>query len=260
MVAAARILVVEDEDHLAEGICANLEAEGYLPVVQTTGPAALAYLADNAVDLVVLDVMLPGRDGFDVCRTLRRTDAHTPVLFLTARASAEERVLGLRLGGDDYLGKPFHLAEFLGRVAALLRRRQLQNPATPAATAADPANDVLTLAGSRIDFRSFQLTSPDGRSEEVPARELAILRLLWRRQGEVVSRDDILDQVWGHDVYPSSRTVDNFIVRLRRRLEPDPALPRYLHTIRGVGYRLSVTEQAADALTPLEPTHEDDLA
>lgn len=242
MNAPAHILVVEDEDHLAEGICANLNAEGHTVVVQRNGTDALSYLAGNSVDLVVLDVMLPGKDGFDVCRTLRRTDTHTPILFLTARASAEERVLGLRLGGDDYLGKPFHLAEFLQRVAALLRRSR-RAPPVPA------PEEVLELGGCRVDFRSFELTTAAGRTEEVPARELAILRLLWRRAGEVVSREDILDNVWGHDVYPSSRTVDNFIVRLRRRLEPDPAAPRYVHTIRGVGYRL-VLEPVADDAPP----------
>lgn len=236
---AARILVVEDEAHLALGIVANLTAEGHEVVVRDNGVDALAYLGAQRVDLVVLDVMLPGKDGYEVCRTLRRTDAHTPVLFLTARASAEERVHGLQLGGDDYLGKPFHLAEFLQRVAALLRRSRR----APAAMA--PVEEVLEVGGCRVDFRSFELTTPDGRTEEVPARELAILRLLWRRAGEVVSREDILDQVWGHDVYPSSRTVDNFIVRLRRRIEPDPVLPRFVHTIRGVGYRLVL--DAADA-------------
>lgn len=236
MTAAAHILVVEDEDHLALGISANLTAEGHEVVVRRNGIDALAYLAERAVDLVVLDVMLPGKDGFDVCRTLRRTDAETPILFLTARASAEERVLGLQLGGDDYLGKPFHLAELLERVAALLRRsRRLASRAG--------AEDVLEVGGCRVDFRAFSWRDPNGRTEEVPARELAILRLLWRRVGEVVSREDILDEVWGHDVYPSSRTVDNFIVRLRRRLEPDPTEPRYVHTIRGVGYRLVLDDE-----------------
>lgn len=239
--APKRILVVEDEVHLAEGLCANLQAEGYAPSLVADGLQAVAELRARPVDLVVLDVMLPGQNGLDVCRRLRTYDWRTPVLFLSAKGSAEERVEGLNAGADDYLAKPFHLEEFLGRIKALLRRANTRQAAPSAAR-----EPWLQLGACRVDFARHQLTTATGGVVDVPARELAILRLLWGRAGEVVSRDEILDQVWGHDVYPSSRTVDNFIVRLRRWLEPDPAEPRYLHTIRGVGYRLLCSEERHD--------------
>jgi two-component system alkaline phosphatase synthesis response regulator PhoP len=231
--AAPRILLAEDEQHLAMGITDNLVAEGYVVAVVADGAAALSHMQHNEVDLLVLDVMLPKVDGYSVCRSLRAEGNTTPILFLTAKNSAQERVHGLTIGGDDYLGKPFHLGELLGRVAALLRRRAWHQGA-PAKSCAP-----LTLGGVHIDFDRLQMQHPDGHVEEVPVREMAILKLLHSRMGEVVSRDAILDAVWGHDVYPSSRTVDNFIVRLRRRFEPDVSAPRYLFTVRGVGYRLA---------------------
>lgn len=233
------VLLVEDEPSLAMGISDNLLAEGYRVTVVADGAQALEILGQGGIDVVVLDVMLPGVDGYSVCQALRARGDTTPILFLSAKNSTEERVHGLSIGADDYLGKPFHLEELLGRVVALLRRRAWGAPqGTEAGTL------PLVLGGVRVDFDSLQLRHPGGRTEEVPAREMAILQLLHRRRGEVVSRDDILDVVWGHDVYPSSRTVDNFIVRLRRRLEPDAAEPRYLFTVRGVGYRLAPEQEA----------------
>jgi len=227
------ILLAEDERHLAMGISDNLVAEGYLVTVVTDGTDALRAMTKGGFDLLILDVMLPGQDGYGVCRALRQAQDTTPILFLTAKNSADERVHGLTIGADDYLGKPFHLGELLGRVAALLRRRAWHQP--QATTCQPPVH----IGGVRVDFERFQMQHPDGLLEDVPAREMAILKLLCSRRGEVVSRDEILDAVWGHDVYPSSRTVDNFIVRLRRRFEPDVTEPRYLFTVRGVGYRLA---------------------
>ncbi len=234
------VLLVEDEQHLAIGISDNLEAEGYRATVASDGPTAIQAMALGDVDLLILDVMLPGEDGYTVCRKLRANNDTTPILFLTAKNSTEERVHGLTIGGDDYLGKPFHLEELLSRVAALLRRRAWQLTAGK-----EGATKPITLGSVRVDFDRLQMQHPDGRTEEVPVREMAILRLLHHRVGEVVSRDDILDAVWGHDVYPSSRTVDNFIVRLRRRFEPDVSEPRYLFTVRGVGYRLALDHDEA---------------
>jgi two-component system alkaline phosphatase synthesis response regulator PhoP len=239
MSSGKHILLVEDEQHLAMGISDNLEAEGHRVTLVTDGPSAVDHMARGGVDLVVLDVMLPGEDGYSVCRRLRAAGDTTPILFLTAKNSTQERVHGLTIGGDDYLGKPFHLEEFLSRVAALLRRRAWHPTPTP-----DLPAQVAHLGDVTVDFDRLQMRYRDGHIDDIPVREMGILRLLWDRTGEVVSRDAILDAVWGHDVYPSSRTVDNFIVRLRRRFEPDPAEPKYLFTVRGVGYRLAREEES----------------
>jgi two-component system alkaline phosphatase synthesis response regulator PhoP len=176
--------------------------------------------------------MLPLRDGFAVCKDIRDAGGTLPILFLTAKNSPEDRIRGLEVGGDDYLGKPFHLRELLMRVQAMLRRQEWYGKAPS-------AGPSFRLAGTTVDFRTYEVKDADGRTEILPQKEVMILKLLVERAGEVVSRDDILNQVWGYDVYPSSRTVDNFIVRLRRRFEPDAAEPRYFHTIRGVGYKFT---------------------
>lgn len=226
-----RLIVVEDEAHLAEVISDNLELEGWEVEVVGEGPAALERIREVRPDLVLLDVMLPGMDGFTICETLRGEGNDVPILFLTARAGQEDRLHGLELGGDDYLGKPFDLKELILRVRAILRR-------TAWFRAPSPAGDVLTLGDARVDFRTCAATV-SGRTLELSPKETMILRCLAERPGEVVSRAEILDRVWGYDAFPTSRTVDNFIVRLRRLLEPDPRHPRYIHTVRGTGYRLT---------------------
>ena len=231
MSAGAKLLVVEDEVHLAEVIADNLVLEGYEVDVVGDGLSALASVRDATPDLVLLDVMLPGMDGFSVCETLRKEGNRVPILFLTARAAQDDRVRGLEAGGDDYLGKPFDLRELILRVRAILRRSEwLAGPS--------PAGDVLELGEARVDFRSHVATV-SGREVELSPRETAILRCLAERAGEVVSRAEILDTVWGYDAFPTTRTIDNFIVRLRRLLEPDARNPRYIHTVRGTGYRLT---------------------
>ncbi len=228
---AKRLLVVEDEVHLAEVIADNLTLEGYAVRVIGEGLLALAAIRDEAPDLVLLDVMLPGLDGFSVCERLRAEGNAVPILFLTARAGQDDRLRGLQLGGDDYLGKPFDLRELILRVKAILRRTEwLAGPS--------PAGDALNLGEARVDFRAGS-AAVGGRTLDLSAKEMMILRCLAERPGEVVSRAEILDRVWGYDAFPTSRTVDNFIVRLRRLLEPDPRNPRYIHTVRGSGYRLT---------------------
>lgn len=185
--------------------------------------------------------MLPQLSGFDLCRTRRTEGDATPVLFLSAKGHPEDRVAGLRAGGDDYLPKPFHLPEFLLRVENLLRRRGWGGEHGASAAASDTA---LRFGGHTVDFRSWTASLADGRTELLSERELKILQLLSSRRGEVVSRDDILDAVWGDDAFPSSRTVDNFVVRLRRLFEPDPARPIYFHTVWGVGYRFTPEGEA----------------
>lgn len=235
--SAARILVVEDEASLAQVLVDNLEAEGYDVRVARDGEAAETAWNGGAwngatPDLVVLDVMLPRVDGYELCRRMRDAGHDTAVLYLSARGEPEDRVRGLRAGGDDYLPKPFHLPEFLLRVQALLRRRGW------GATQAPEAFEY-RFARHRVDYRAWTAELDDGRREPLGERELGIFRALAERAGEVVSRDEILDRVWGNDAFPSSRTVDNFVVRLRRLFEPDPSKPIYFHTVWGVGYRFT---------------------
>jgi two-component system, OmpR family, alkaline phosphatase synthesis response regulator PhoP len=229
-VAAARILLVEDELNLARGIRENLEAEGYAVEVTPDGRAALAKIRETEYALVVLDVMLPGMDGYSICETARREGRDTPVLFLTAKSGSADRIRGLEAGGDDYLPKPFQLRELLLRVAAILRRRTRYDTLT----ALEP---IIRFGGNQFDFRSFRGRSWDGADQILTQKEAMILKVLADHQGRVVWRDEILEKVWGDEVLPSSRTIDNFIVRLRKRFEPDPERPRFFHTVRGVGYR-----------------------
>jgi two-component system alkaline phosphatase synthesis response regulator PhoP len=224
----AKILVVEDEVAISRALELNLRLEGHEVIVAGDGKSALGQWRDLAPDLVVLDVMLPELSGFDVCRRARRANLRTPVLFLSAKGEPGERVEGLEAGGDDYLVKPFHLPEFLLRVANLLRR------APPRVETID----TFEFADVRIDFAGYTVRTPRG-TEQLGERELRLLRLFVARRDTVVSRNEILDAVWGTQAFPSSRTVDNFVVRLRRMLEPDPAHPRYLHTIWGVGYKFT---------------------
>ncbi|HVS13970.1 MAG TPA: response regulator transcription factor [Thermoanaerobaculia bacterium] len=232
--ARPRVLVVEDEPHLAEGIADNLEAEGYEPAIAADGAAGLERLLSRRFDLGILDVMLPELDGFAVCRMARERGVETPILFLTARGGVDDRVRGLRAGGDDYLAKPFHLEELMLRVKAILRR-----------AGADEASSLgsrLEFGGNRVDLDAYMATAWNGERHELTHKEAMILRVLAERRGAVVSRDTILDRVWGYDLFPSSRTIDNFIVRLRRRFERHPERPRHFHTVRGVGYRFTVDE------------------
>ncbi len=228
MVEQPRILLVEDELSLAEGIKLNLEMEGLPCTWITRGDEALKRILAERWDLVILDVMLPGMDGFSVCERVRDAKNHTPILFLTAKNTEDDRVHGFETGGDDYLGKPFQVRELLVRVRAILRREAWYSNRT---------------LGSRqkfgdywVDFENFAGEGPNG-AFQLGVKECMILKLLMERAGQVVSRADILDKVWGEDAYPTTRTVDNFIVRIRRSMELDPHNPRWVHTIRSVGYQ-----------------------
>ncbi len=235
MTTAARILIVEDEPELAAGIQENLTAEGYEADVAADGESGLEAARSGAYELVLLDVMLPHMDGFEVCRLLREEGNKVAVLFLTAKGEPEDRIRGLEEGGDDYMSKPFHLAELLLRVAAILRRNrwfggsQLEDP-------------VVRFGGNQVDFRTFHGRSADGAEHDLTHKEAMILRLLAEREGQDVSRDEILDVVWGYDAFPSSREIDNFIVHLRQRFEIDPQEPLHFHTVPHVGYRFTAGE------------------
>jgi two-component system alkaline phosphatase synthesis response regulator PhoP len=231
---AATILVVDDEVNLAKGIKENLEIEGHSVEAVFHGRTALEMVRAGTYDLVILDVMLPGVDGFTLCKTMRDEGQTTPVLFLTAKGEASDRIRGLEAGGDDYLPKPFHLRELLLRVHAILRRSRWYD-------AAIGRESEIRFEGNEFDFRSFKGRSWEGKEHAIPHKEAMIFKVLAERSGEVVSRDEILETVWGSEVFPSTRTIDNFIVRLRKRFEPDPESPRFFHTVRGVGYRFTPT-------------------
>jgi len=225
-----RILLVEDEVNLAEGIRENLEAEGYTVELAADGATGLEKIRASDFDLVLLDVMLPELDGFSVCETARAEGVDTPILFLTAKGTSDDRIRGLEAGGDDYLPKPFHLKELLLRVRAIIRRRSWYDEAT--------ANQaVLRFGENEVDFRTYEGRSWDGAGQSLTEKEAMILKALAEAEGEVVSREDLLHRVWGYEVFPSTRVLDGFIVRLRKRFERDPDRPAHLRTVRGIGYR-----------------------
>lgn len=224
-----RILVVEDEPRIARLVCDNLESEGYKVMLAEDGSAGLKAARSGGIDVILLDVMLPKLDGFEVCRTLRNEGHRTPILFLTAKDLPPDRVEGLMAGGDDYLVKPFHLDELLARVHALLRRRVWDE---------EPAHALVKVGIGYVDLVTHEAVSPDGQRETLPAKELGIVQLLIEAKGAIVSRGRILNEVWDNEKDPTPRTVDNFVVRLRRRFEADPTDPKYLITVRGTGYRL----------------------
>jgi DNA-binding response OmpR family regulator len=221
------ILVAEDEGPLGEMLCDNLTLESYHAELVRTGPDALARMQRGGIDLLVLDVMLPGCDGFEVLRQLRARGDDTPVLILSARSADRDRIKGLELLADDYLTKPFNLRELLLRVDALLRRR----PA-PA-----PGQDLLEFAGNRIDFRSMRARCADGTEHELTQTETRLLKLLAAHAGTVVSRKIVVEHLFGSTAPLTVRTLDNIVLRLRKLFEQDQSAPRHLQTIRGLGLR-----------------------
>ena len=244
----SRILVVEDEQHLADGLKFNLAAEGHEVDVVGDGSAALAHLQAHrdTYDAVVLDVMLPGKNGFDVARALRADSDFVPILMLTARARPEDVLAGFESGADDYLPKPFELSILMARVRGLLRRRQwLRGPVQASVPVVAPppgAAEVLEFAGHRLDLRALELHA-NGRAYRLTVMEAELLAYLVRHAGAVVSRKTLLDDVWGLHEDTDTRAIDNFIVRLRRYLETDPARPTLILTVRGVGYRLHAPQK-----------------
>ena len=225
------ILLIEDEKNLLSVIKLNLEMDGYSVVAFDNGETAWQKFRGAQYSLIILDVMVPGMDGFELCRNIRKVDKHTPILFLTARGDAEDRIQGLKLGADDYLAKPFHLEELLLRVKGLIKR------SSPIAHS--DGSDTFSFAGNIINFLSYEIITADGMKHEITKREIELLRLLIDHRNEVVPRDMILEKVWGYETIPSTRTVDNYIVSFRKYFEPDPKKPRYFHSIRGVGYKFT---------------------
>ncbi len=223
-----RVLVVEDEESIREALVLNLEMENYAVSIAIDGEEAIRQFRQNRFDLIVLDVMLPKIDGFQVCQTIRLENNRVPILFLTAKNTAQDRIQGLKLGGDDYLPKPFNLEEFLLRIEKLLAR---------SSNSMTSGLDSYAFGGHKIDFTTYQASLSDGSSKELSKKEAMLLKLMIERQGEVVSREMILESIWGYDAYPSTRTIDNFILAFRKYFEKDPKSPVYFHSVRGVGYR-----------------------
>jgi DNA-binding response OmpR family regulator len=240
MTEAPLIVVVEDEDHLAQGLIFNLQAEGYRTHHESDGDSALAYLlsTEESIAAIVLDCMLPGQDGFAIARALREAQHYTPVLMLTARSRPEEVLEGLEAGADDYLPKPFDLNILLVRIKSLLRRTawqrvQVTDTAEPEPP---PPNSEYAFNHRTIRFDTLELIAPN-RFTQLTLMEADLLRYLTDREGQIVSRKDILEQVWRVHEDTDTRAIDNFIVRLRRYIEDDPSTPQHLLTVRGIGYR-----------------------
>ena len=238
------LLIVEDEEHLATGLRFNLEAEGYAVEVEENGQAALDRLtrAQNGIDLVLLDVMLPGLDGFEVVRQLREAGSFVPVVMLTARGQNQDVLRGFELGADDYLPKPFDLSILIARIQGLLRRKTWLEERTDAQP---PDLEEFRFGGKRIDF-VHQVLERDGVEKPLTLMEATLLRFLAAREGHPVERKVLLEEVWGVRKDTDTRTVDNFIARLRRAIEDEPSDPKHLQTVRGVGYQFVAEPETTD--------------
>ena len=227
----ARILLVEDEANIRDNLKLNLEMEGYEVVTAVDGQQALRTFRDQRFNLVMLDIMLPELDGLAVCEQIRLENSDVPVLFLTAKDSGHDVIQGLKTGGDDYLTKPFNLEELLLRVGNLVKRslRTGRNRA---------ALQDFVFGENQVNFATYEATGKDGPIK-LTNKEVKLLKLLIERRNEVVSRQHILQTVWGYDVFPSTRTIDNFILAFRKYFEENPKQPRFFHSVRGVGYKFT---------------------
>ncbi|GHG55336.1 sensory transduction protein regX3 [Flavimobilis marinus] len=231
-----RILVVEDEESYAEPLTYQLEREGYEVVAVANGPDALAAFDDGGADLVLLDLMLPGLSGTEVCRELR-TRSNVPVIMLTAKDTEIDKVVGLEIGADDYVTKPYSFRELLARMRAVLRRHSEAGAAAPAAPEADD-DEVLVVGGVRMDVDRHVVTV-DGAPAPFPLKEFELLEVLLRNAGRVLTRGQLISRVWGSDYVGDTKTLDVHVKRVRSKIEADPANPRLLVTVRGLGYKIA---------------------
>lgn len=225
------ILIVEDEKSIRDLLKINLELEGYLVDLAVDGEEAINRYNTAKYSVILLDVMMPKLDGFKVCEEIRKSDNQTPILFLTAKDQGEDRINGLKLGGDDYLAKPFNLEELLLRIKNLIKR-----------TVADKISNnqfQYQFGVNKINFLSYEICDKNGVKKQITDREINLLKLLIDNEGEVVSRNDILDKVWGYEKFPTTRTIDNYILAFRKYFEQDPRNPKYIHSVRGVGYKFT---------------------
>ncbi|NVJ46262.1 MAG: response regulator transcription factor [Cytophagia bacterium] len=225
----AKILIVEDEPSMRLGLKDNLEFESYQVELAIDGAEGLKKATAGSFDLIILDVMMPKMSGFEVCKAMRKAGIMTPIVFLTAKSEEIDKVLGLELGADDYLTKPFSLRELIARVKAILRRTQGNGDTA--------LKGEVTIGGLTVDFNQFTARTEEGEVR-MSHKEFEILHYLAEHTNEVVSRYDLLNKVWGYESQPTTRTVDNFILRLRQRIEENPNEPRHILTVHGVGYKL----------------------
>ncbi len=225
------ILLVEDEKNLLSTIKLNLELDGYEVIAFMNAEEAWQRFKGMQFNLIILDVTLPGMSGYQLCEQIRKIDKKTPVLFLTSRSSPEDRISGLKLGADDYLGKPFHLEELLLRVKSLLKRSNSDGETNGV--------EEYRFGKCSINFKTYEIKTKDGETKELSKREIDLLKLLVERKNEVIPREMVLKEVWGYDAIPSTRTIDNHIVNFRKYFENDPKNPLHFHSIRGVGYKFT---------------------
>ncbi len=229
----ANILLVEDEENLHEALKLNLEMEGYSITSAYDGTAALKAIGNEYFDLIIMDIMLPGIDGINITETVRVSANEVPILILSAKNSSADRVLGLKKGADDYLTKPFNLEELLLRVAKLIEKNKKL-------TVKETTADFYEFGNNKIDFKAQEATNWNGQQIPLSKKEVMLLKLLIENKGEVVTREKILQVVWGYNVYPTTRTIDNFILSFRKYFEPDSRNPKHFHSVRGVGYKYTV--------------------
>jgi len=222
-----KILIVDDEPNMRLGLKDNLEFEGYEVDLAADGEEGLQKILDVNFDLVLLDVMMPKLSGFDVCKTIRKKGLNTPVILLTAKGQEIDKVLGLELGADDYVTKPFSLRELLARIKAVLRRGENLNP----------DETKIKIGNVDINFQNYTAFK-DNEEIQLSHKEFEILNYLWKHRNQTVSREDLLEKIWGYEESPTTRTVDNFILKLRQKIESDPNHPRVIITVHGIGYKL----------------------
>jgi two-component system alkaline phosphatase synthesis response regulator PhoP len=222
-----RILLIEDEPGLVMTLTDRLTSEGYVVASERDGEAGLEQASLESFDAIILDVMLPHKNGFDICRDLRQRGVQTPVLMLTARGQLVDKVVGLKLGADDYLTKPFEMIELLARLEALLRRAPIKPSSPP---------EVYQFGPNRVDFRRVEVER-DGRKVELSAKEFQLLRYFIEHREATISRDVLLNEVWGYDAMPTTRTVDVHVAWLRQKIEPNPRHPQFVLTVHGMGYK-----------------------
>jgi len=226
-----RILIVEDEEHLADALGHSLQFEGFATTLAYDGEEGLRLAQNMQFDLLILDIMMPKLDGLEVCRRLRATGSRVPILFLTAKSADADRLLGLKVGADDYVAKPFLLEELILRIHGIFRRQDwYRSP--------PEEQEVFRFGDNEVNFLTFEAKAK-GRTIRLTEKECMLMKLLVERKNQVISREEILERVWGYRFSTSSRTIDNFIVRLRRYFEDDPKRPRFIHSVRGVGYRFT---------------------
>lgn len=229
------LLLVEDEENLQETLKLNFDMEGYSVTSAYTGPEALEAIRNEHFDLIILDVMLPEMDGISVCENIRLTDSEIPILILSARNQSADRILGLRKGADDYLTKPFNLEELLIRVNKLINKSRK-------ITAKEPVPEEYTFGENHINFSLLECVTQSGKKVSLTKKEVMLLKLLVENKNEVVTREKILQSVWGYNVYPTTRTIDNFILNFRKYFEKDSRHPKYFHSVRGIGYKFTDKE------------------